>query len=165
MKALKLAVAFIAFSFPAFAGANLSLPGTTGPSLGDTNANLYTYGQALQNNSFASTISYATLTSTSSLQSGCTLLGYGFSFLTTSLSAAGAACLPSAKPGSEVDFVNNTGQVVSVYGVTPTTLGLGAGGNDFINGTIATTNMVLTNAFSAQCIAYAPGNWWCQRGQ
>lgn len=177
MKALSFARAFVA-SFAlvalvylgsllpgALAGVPLPLPGTSGPSLGDTTTNLFTIEQSLQNQTFSQFSSFTTLTSTASTQNSCTQLLNGMTLLTVTLGGTGAVCLPAAKAGTIVQVSNNTSQTVNIFGVTPTTQGLGSGGNDFINGTIATTAYTgLTNGKTSFCVVPLAGNWWCSSG-
>lgn len=171
MRALSLCKAFgasfalVLSGWLVLGGTPLPLPGTSGPSLGDTTTNLYTIEQSLQNNQFSQFISYTTLTSTASTQAGCTQLQPGMSFLTTTLSGPGAVCLPQAKAGTSLQIANNTSQTVNIFGVTPTTQGLGAGANDYINGTIATTAYAgMTNGKNADCFVPQNGMWWCTSG-
>lgn len=175
MKALKIAGFCAAFALIvasyfnyATAGVPLPLPGTSGPSLGDTTTNLYTLMQAMQNNRTAQFTSYTTQTggNPGSGQNQCQQLTYGFSFLTYTLGGTGSVCLPPAIAGSEMDISNNTSQTVNIFTVTPTTLSLGAGApNDYINGSIGTSAYTgLTNGKTSQCIAMQAGNWWCTSG-
>ena len=169
MKALRLATAFCAafalatiIAVQCFAGNAISLPGTTGPSLGDTNANLSTYGQALQNETFANFTSFTTVTVAAS-NTTATLALPGVNFLTAAIGTTGTMALPTAKPGANVQIINNTGQGMNlVPNPTPYT----AGGTDDINNSSSATAAYvnMSNGKVADCFAPAGGHWWCQSG-
>lgn len=141
-------------------------PGTTGPSLGDTNTNLSTIAQGLQNNNFANAFSYTTLTVSAGATTS-TILQYGMNFLTAAVGTTATVILPTAKPGTEIFIANNTGQGVAIFGSTsPFT----PGGIDYINNvagnTVAATPpyAIPTGKNAVQCFVPQGGNWWCASG-
>jgi hypothetical protein len=139
----------------------LPLPGTNGPSLGDTITNLYSVTQALENNTFSNYYSITTV-STTLTQAGCTQLNTGMTFLTATLGGTGAVCLPTARPAADVYIANNTGQTVDVFS---SATAWSTAQNDAINGTTGTTAYTgMTNGKSAECFAPAGGSWWCVSG-
>ena len=143
------------------AAAVLPLPGTNGPSLGDTITNLYSVVQAITFNNqlgFQATVSV----SQTSGQANCTQLNNNPQQNITTSSSTGYACLPSAFPGREIFIGNATGQTINLYGSATTAV---VGTQDTINGTAGSSAYGgLTSGKNTQCFAPAIGTWYCSSG-
>lgn len=143
-------------------------PSVNGPSLGDPTTNIDSIAQGLQNNTFSNVFSYTTFTVAAG-NTTSTVLQPGFNFLTGAVGTTGTMSLPTAKPGTNIVVVNNTGVGVLLFGngSNPFT----AGGIDYVQGKVssgtgapATATYVLTNGFVTDCYVPQGGNWWCQAG-
>ena len=173
MKALSFARAFgAAFALvlvgflAGHAGSVLPLPSASGPSLGDPTTNLYSVTQALQNNTTSNFFSFTTITVAAG-QTTSTQLQPGFNFLTAAVGVTPTMALPTAKPGSDIQIINNTGVGLALFGsATPFT----PGGQDYINNVIGNTLNAGGSAYGvgngkvAQCVVPQGGNWWCVTG-
>jgi hypothetical protein len=163
------AAAFVALSFSnvvvshvvEYARAAFTLPGTTGPSLGDFNVNVFTLAQAINLNNQNAVSSALTANNTAS-QATCTALVNPLNQITAS-AATGSVCLPPAFAGRIVLITNTTANALNLYGSnTPQT----SGTQDTINGTTgstANTTVLPTTSANKSTICFSPANgaWNC----
>jgi hypothetical protein len=142
----------------ALAHAALTLPGVQGPYLGDSQTNLYTIVQAIQQDSGRNS-TVALSVSQTATQAGCTQLDLnGLQEVKTS-AGTGNVCLPTAVAGKVVRIGNASGQTINIFGSART---FTPGTQDTINGTAGTTAYTgLTSGKTALCAAIANGTWYC----
>lgn len=144
-------------SFAALA-AQLPLPGTNGPSLGDFTTNLYTLTQAYTQLARVGNHSSLSVSQTAG-QANCTQLDANALQQIATSASTGYVCLPTAVSGKLVVVYNGTGQSVSIYSSASS---FTSGTADTINGTAGSTAYTgMTTLKTAICAAVANGTWAC----
>lgn len=128
--------------------AAFTLPGATGPSMGDANVNPYTLGKAI--NEFNQQQTTATLTALAGGgQTSATQLQYGLNVVATVVTAADSVQLPPCNVGAVVYVNNASANATTVYGRQ--------GRTDTINTTAGATGVSQAGAAHALYFCAAPG--------
>ena len=143
------------------AHATIPLPGQTGPSMGDTNANIYSLTNAITLNNqlgFHSGLSVSQTTT----QAACTQLDNNPQQEVKTSASTGSVCLPTAFAGRQIQIGNATTQTIDLFGSAATFV---SGTQDTINGTAGTSAYTgLTSGKNADCFSPANGAWYCSSG-
>ena len=143
------------------AHATIQHPGATGPSLGDTNANIYSLTNAITLNNQMGFTSGLSVSQTAT-QAGCTQLSNNPLQEVKTSAGTGSVCLPTAIAGREYFIGNASGQTIDIFGSATTFV---SGTQDTINGTAGTSAYTgLTTGKNAQCFSPTNGAWYCSSG-
>lgn len=141
--------------------AQLPLPASNGPSLGDQNSNLYTMIQAYVTGSGFGSHTKISVSQTSG-QANCTQFDANAQQEVTTSASTGYACLPTAIAGKEINIGNATNQTIDLYTSAASAV---SGTADTINGTAGTTPYTgLTGNKNTTCFAPSNGAWYCSSG-